>query len=69
MKICTLVREIVETGYLTVADEEKLRQLLSTKYDLEDLNAFMQLQQSAMTGHIRQQSREERRCTLAQSGK
>ena len=56
-----VVQEAITTGYLTVWAEEKLRQLLSTKYDLEDLNAFMTLQEAAMAGRVRQESRELRR--------
>ncbi|MBD1837583.1 hypothetical protein [Coleofasciculus sp. FACHB-501] len=56
------IREVVQhalsTGYLTVAAEEQLRRLLTTKYGLEDFNAFMQLQQAAMLGQVRQESRE-----------
>lgn len=57
-----LIREIVQhalaTGCLTVEAEEQLRQLLRKKYDAKDLNAFMVLQQAAMSGAIRQESRE-----------
>jgi hypothetical protein len=57
-----LIRDVVQqaltTGYLTVTAEERLRQLLKVKYDLEDLNAFMSLQQAAMAGFVRQESRE-----------
>jgi hypothetical protein len=57
-----LIREVVQqalmTGYLSVEAEEQLRRLLKTKYDLEDLNAFMSLQLAAMNGSVRQQSRE-----------
>ena len=60
-----LIRDVVQqaltTGYLTVTAEERLRQLLKVKYDLEDLNAFMSLQQAAMAGFVRQESRELRR--------
>lgn len=60
-----LIREVVEqalrTGYLTVEAEEELRHLLARKYDLEDLNAFMLLQHAAMSGHVKQQSREQLR--------
>lgn len=59
-----LIREVVQqalsTGYLTVEAENRLRQLLHTKYDLEDLDAFMALQQAAMTGEVKQESRELR---------
>ena len=57
-----LIREIVQhalaTGYLTIEAENQLRQLLRTKYDANDLNAFMLLQQAAMSGSIRQESRD-----------
>ena len=60
-----LIREIVQhalsTGYLSVEAENQLRQLLCTKYDASDLNAFMLLQEAAMSGSIRQESREQRR--------
>jgi hypothetical protein len=59
-----LIREVVQqaltTGYLTIAAENQLRQLLTTKYDWEDLNAFMTLQAAAMAGSVRQESRELR---------
>ncbi len=53
-----VVQQALSTGYLTVAAEEQLRRLLTTKYGLEDFNAFMQLQQAAMLGQVRQESRE-----------
>jgi hypothetical protein len=59
-----LIREVVQqalvTGYLSVVAENQLRQLLTTKYDWEDLNAFMTLQEAAMAGRVRQESRELR---------
>ncbi len=57
-----LIREIVEqalnTGYLTLEAEEKLRTMLKNKYELEDLEAFIDLQQAAMVGVVKQESRE-----------
>lgn len=58
-----LIREIAQeallTGYLTIEAEEKLRQLLQkTKYGGEDLCAFMRLQQAAINGQVKQESRE-----------
>ena len=57
-----LIRQVVQqalaTKYLSVEAEALLRQLLRTKYDAEDLKAFFKLQQAAMEGSIRQQSRE-----------
>lgn len=57
-----LIREVVQqalrTGYLSLAAENQLRQLLQKKYDLEDLDAFILLQQAAMSGQVKQESRE-----------
>lgn len=53
-----LVQKTLKTGYLTIEAEEQLRQLLTTRYDLEDLNAFMALQEAAMAGKVKQESRE-----------
>ena len=57
-----LIREVVKqalkTGYLTIEAEEKLRKMLRNKYDLEDLEAFINLQQATMLGMVKQESRE-----------
>lgn len=57
-----LIREIakqaLKTGYLTVEAEEKLRKMLRNKYDLEDLEAFIDLQRATMVGIVKQESRE-----------
>jgi hypothetical protein len=62
MKMMNLISEIVNqalcTGYLTVEAEEQLRQGLRQKYSSEDMQAFMKLQQAAMAGYVKQQSRE-----------
>ena len=42
--------------------ENQLRQLLTTKYDREDLKAFMTLQQAVIDGRVKQESRELIRC-------
>ena len=55
-----VVQQAIATGYLTVSAEDRLRQLLKTKYDLEDLNAFMALQEAAIAGRVRQESRDRR---------
>lgn len=59
LSIRELVKEALETGYLTLEAEEQLRQLLKTKYDLEDFHAFMTLQEAAISGRVRQQSRQQ----------
>ena len=57
-----LIREIVKqalnTGYLTLEAEEKLKTMLRNKYELEDLEAFINLQQATMIGIVRQESKE-----------
>lgn len=57
-----LIREIakqaLKTGYLSLEAEENLRRMLKNKYDLEDLEAFIDLQQAAMVGMVKQESRE-----------
>jgi hypothetical protein len=58
----SLIREIAQqalsSGYLTVEAENQLRQLLSKKYEWEDFRAFIRLQQAAMEGLVKQESRE-----------
>ncbi|MDP5339625.1 MAG: hypothetical protein NWQ28_13760 [Nodularia sp. (in: cyanobacteria)] len=58
----TRIRDVVEkalaTSYLTVEAENQLRHLLTTQYDLEDFNAFMALQEAAMNGKVKQESRQ-----------
>jgi hypothetical protein len=61
-RIRDVVQQTLATGYLTVEAENQLRHLLTTPYDLEDLNAFMTLQEAAMNGKVRQESRE--RCSI-----
>lgn len=58
ISIRDLVQEALQSGYLTVEAENQLRQLLCKKYDLEDMNAFVNLQEAAMSGYVKQQSRE-----------
>jgi hypothetical protein len=57
-----LIREVVQqtlaTGFLTLEAENQLRQLLTTRYDQEDLDAFTTLQLAAMSGQVRQEARE-----------
>ncbi len=59
VRICEIVQQTLTTGHLTVEAENQLRLLLqTTKYGLEDLNAFVALQKSVMAGLVRQESRE-----------
>lgn len=58
----SLIREIAQQAlkaeYLTVEAENQLRLLLAAKYEREDFIAFIRLQQAAMEGRVRQESRE-----------
>ncbi|HEY9631775.1 MAG TPA: hypothetical protein V6D14_00110 [Coleofasciculaceae cyanobacterium] len=56
-QIRDLVQQAIAKNYLTVESEEQLRRLLQTKYEKEDLKAFMKLQQAMMEGFVRQESR------------
>lgn len=58
VRIREVVQQALKTGYLSLEAEAQLKQLLASKYDSEDLNAFMKLQQAAMGGYVRQASRE-----------
>jgi len=63
--VMVMIRDISEQalamGYLTLEAENQLRRILTTtKYDLEDLNAFMTLQLATMSGVVKQESRESR---------
>ncbi len=53
-----LVQEALATGFLTMEAEEQLRRLLKTQYDLQDLKAFVNLQQAVMEGKVKQESRQ-----------
>ncbi len=53
-----VVYQAINTGYLTLEAENKLRLMLKNKYELEDLEAFIELQQAAMIGRVKQESRE-----------
>jgi hypothetical protein len=57
-EIRDLALQAIKTGYLTLAAEEKLRCLMSNHYEQEDFLAFMRLQEAAMQGKVRQESRE-----------
>jgi hypothetical protein len=60
-RIRDIAQEALIKGYLTVEAENQLRNLLASRYELEDFNAFMALQEAAMMGKVRQESRES--CT------
>ncbi len=58
-RIRDVVQQALATGYLTVEAENQLRKLLKTQYDLEDFKAFMNLQEAARMGEVKQQSRND----------
>ena len=60
IRICEVVQQALETGYLDLDAEDRLRQLLGTKYDLEDFNSFMKLQLAAMKGEVTLESHKRR---------
>jgi hypothetical protein len=60
MRICELVEQTLAIGILSIEIEEQLRLLLATKYDRTDFQAFMRLQEAAMTGAVSQESRSGR---------
>ncbi len=62
IRIRDVVQKALASGYLTVEAENQLRQLLTSRYDVEDFNAFMTLQEAARTGKVKQESRE--RCGI-----
>jgi hypothetical protein len=57
-RIRELVGQAMEAGYLSLAAEEQLRALLQTRNEPEEITAFMRLQQAAMAGRVKQESRE-----------
>ncbi len=56
--ISKIAEQALNTGYLTVEAEENLKLMLRKKYELEDLEAFIDLQQATMLGIVKQESRE-----------
>ncbi len=61
-RIRDVVQQALATGYLSVEAENQLRRLLSTQYESEDFSAFVVLQDAAMNGKVKQESRE--RCGI-----
>jgi hypothetical protein len=58
-----ITQQAITIGYLTIESENLLRRMLTTTtYELEDLNAFMTLQLAAMSGLVKQESRELKEC-------
>lgn len=53
-----LVQQTIESGYLTLAVEEQLRQLSQHQRDREDICALIRLQRAVMEGEVEQESRQ-----------
>jgi hypothetical protein len=58
VQIEDIVQQALMTGYLTVEAENELRRLLQCKLSADDLKAFWTLQNAAMMGCVKQESRE-----------
>lgn len=59
IRVRDVVQEVMSTGYLSLNLENKLRRMLqNTHYDSEDIHAFANLQLAAMSGKVKQESRE-----------
>ncbi|MFN6514643.1 MAG: hypothetical protein RMY29_009090 [Nostoc sp. CreGUA01] len=60
----TLIKQIVEealaTGYLSIVAEEEMRSLIQSDYDSEDLDAWILLQRSVVSGDVKQESRRKK---------
>lgn len=56
--IHVIVQKALDTGYLSIAAENSLRELLKQSYDRKDFDAFLKLQKAAMEGRVKQESRE-----------
>ncbi|MFS8118568.1 MAG: hypothetical protein ACMG55_08775 [Microcoleus sp.] len=64
-----LAQQALTAGYLTIEAENQLRRMLTTtKYDLEDLNAFMALQLAAMSGLVKQECKASARSWMPGDG-
>ncbi|HEY9669232.1 MAG TPA: hypothetical protein V6C91_20640 [Coleofasciculaceae cyanobacterium] len=53
-----IVYQVLQSGYLTLEAEEKMRQMFAVRYDLADIEALTRLQQATKSGLVKQQSRE-----------
>jgi hypothetical protein len=67
MRIREVVQQVLSTGVLSIEAEDQLRRMLSKKYDREDFQAFMQLQNAAMVGLVRQESRLAKSAALTEA--
>ncbi|SKB11221.1 conserved hypothetical protein [Planktothrix sp. PCC 11201] len=59
IRVRDVVQEVMSAGYLSLNMENQLRRMLqTTHYDSEDVHAFANLQLAAMSGKVKQESRE-----------
>jgi hypothetical protein len=68
MRICDIVAQVLQAGVLSIEAEEDLRSLMLNKYDREDFQAFMRLQEAAMSGKIDQESRQHMKRQVGSQG-
>lgn len=62
-----VVQNAISTGYLSLDAENQLRELLKTTgYNAEDITAFAGLQLAAMSGQVKQESRERYQLAIMQ---
>ncbi len=62
-----VVQNALSTGYLSIDAENQLRQILQTaEYDSEDISVFAGLQLAAMSGQVKQESRERYQLAIMQ---
>ena len=57
VRIREVVQQALDTGFLSIEAENRLRELLKTQYDSEDLCAFFTLQHATSEGYVSQESR------------
>lgn len=51
-----IVQQALNTGFLSIAAKKQIRVLLQTKYDSEDLDAYIILQRAVAAGDVKQES-------------
>ncbi|MBH8571853.1 hypothetical protein I8752_02170 [Nostocaceae cyanobacterium CENA369] len=52
-----IVQQALSTGFLSVADQNRIQVLLQKSYDSDDLDAFIILQRAISAGDVKQEAR------------
>ncbi len=55
-----IAQKALNTGYLSIADQNQMRSLLKTNYDSEDLDAYIILQRAVAAGDVQKESRSSK---------